>query len=77
MEPQQKNFFQRNLGWIIPVSIVVLVLLWGMGAYNSFITSNESIKGQWSQVENQYQRRFDLIPNIVVICLPFAPKSDP
>jgi len=73
MEPQQKNFFQRNLAWIIPVGIIILVLLWvvgkvflwGMGEYNSFITSNESIKGQWSQVENQYQRRFDLIPNIV------------
>lgn len=65
MEPQQKNFFQRNLGWIIPVGIIAVLFIWGIGAYNSFITSNEQIKGQWAQVENQYQRRFDLIPNIV------------
>ncbi len=66
MEPQiQKNFLQRNLGWIIPVGIIVLIGLWWMGGYNSFVTMNEQITGQWSQVENQYQRRFDLIPNIV------------
>ena len=61
----QKNFFQRNLGWIIPVGIIVLVLVWGVSAYNMFVTQNEQISGQWAQVENQYQRRFDLIPNIV------------
>lgn len=60
-----QNFFQRNLGWIIPVGIIILVVLWGVGAYNSFIIKNEQITGQWAQVENQYQRRFDLIPNIV------------
>lgn len=62
---QNQNFFQRNLGWIIPVGILVLLALWGIGAYNMFVTQNEQITSQWAQVENQYQRRFDLIPNVV------------
>lgn len=33
--------------------------------YNRLVTSNEAIDGQWAQVETQYQRRFDLIPNLV------------
>ncbi len=41
------------------------IFLWGMGAYNSMVKSDEGINGAWSQVENQYQRRFDLIPNLV------------
>jgi LemA protein len=62
---QEKGFFSRNKGWIIALGIVVLVGFWWMGSYNSFVTQNEQITGQWAQVENQYQRRFDLIPNIV------------
>ena len=66
MEPQtQKNFFQRNIGWIIPVAIIVLLGIWGIAQYNSFVSQSEQITGQWAQVQNQYQRRFDLIPNIV------------
>lgn len=45
--------------------IVVLIALYVGGTYNSLVRQNESIKGQWAQVENQYQRRFDLIPNLV------------
>jgi len=41
------------------------IFLWGMGAYNSMVKADEGINGAWSQVENQYQRRFDLIPNLV------------
>lgn len=46
---------------------LVLVILMGYGCSkrNSFITLNEGVKSQWHQVENQYQRRIDLIPNIV------------
>jgi LemA protein len=40
------------------------MLLWGVSKYNGFVTQNEQITAQWSQVENQYQRRFDLIPNV-------------
>jgi LemA protein len=51
----------------IGVIIFILVLL-GMNAcssYNSMVEKNETVTSQWQQVENQYQRRMDLIPNIV------------
>jgi LemA protein len=62
---ENKSFLQKYKGWVIAGVIIVLVVLWAVGAYNGFITQNEKITAQWSQVENQYQRRFDLIPNIV------------
>lgn len=48
--------------------IVFILLLFGMNAcssYNSMVEKNETVTSQWQQVENQYQRRIDLIPNIV------------
>lgn len=62
---EQKSFLQRNMKWVIILALLVLVAFWAVGQYNSFVTQNEGITAQWSQVENQYQRRFDLIPNIV------------
>ncbi len=48
------------------IGIVVFVLLLTAGGYyNSFVSQNNAIDGQWKQVEVQYQRRFDLIPNLV------------
>jgi len=66
MEPQiQPNFFQRNKTWIIVLGVVALLTMWGVSKYNGFVKTGEAITAQWAQVENQYQRRFDLIPNIV------------
>jgi LemA protein len=62
---EEKNFWQRNKKWIIILAIAVIVALWGVSKYNGFVTQGEQITAQWAQVENQYQRRFDLIPNIV------------
>lgn len=53
------------MNWVIVVGVVVLILLWGVTKYNTFVRQGEQITAQWAQVENQYQRRFDLIPNIV------------
>ena len=53
---------------IILLVILGLGLLLGMNgcsSYNSMVTKNETVTAQWQQVENQYQRRMDLIPNIV------------
>lgn len=50
--------------WII-LGVVVLAVLYAFGAYNGLITKNELVDNQWAQVEAQYQRRFDLIPNLV------------
>ncbi|MDL1892841.1 LemA family protein [Sphingobacteriales bacterium CHB3] len=47
------------------VGIIVLLVMWGVGAYNSLVTKDVEVSGAWTQVENQYQRRFDLIPNYV------------
>ncbi len=50
---------------IIGVVIVAVVALWFMGKYNNLVRLDEEVKTAWSQVENQYQRRVDLIPNLV------------
>ncbi len=51
---------------LIAVGVVVLLgVFYLFGTYNSFVRANEAINGQWAQVETQYQRRFDLIPNLV------------
>ncbi|MHB1316926.1 MAG: LemA family protein [Minisyncoccota bacterium] len=62
---QEKNFIQRNLGWVIAIGIVAIVIIWGVSKYNMFVSSNIGVDTQWAQVENQLQRRFDLIPNLV------------
>lgn len=51
---------------IILVGLVALVTLgWGVGGYNQLVKLNEEANKSWSQVQNQYQRRMDLIPNLV------------
>lgn len=52
-------------GWIIAAVVVVLLGVMTLGGYNSLISMNENINGKWAQVENQLQRRSDLIPNLV------------
>lgn len=49
----------------ILVLIILIPLLWLKGTYNSLVTMDENINGAWAQVENQLQRRYDLIPNLV------------
>lgn len=54
--------------WIIIIVIVVVLIgIYSMfkGTYNNMVTMGESVDAQWSQVENVYQRRADLIPNLV------------
>lgn len=54
------------LGGLGAIAILGLVIgLWYMGAYNSIQSSDESVTAAWSEVVNQYQRRSDLIPNVV------------
>jgi len=53
---------------IVAGSIIVFLLIifsWGKGMYNSMVTQEEGVSSAWSQVENVYQRRADLIPNLV------------
>lgn len=47
------------------IVVAVLLALWGVVAYNGLVSKEETVKQAWAQVENQYQRRADLIPNLV------------
>lgn len=50
---------------LILVGIAALLLFMGCNQYNGMVTSLEDVKSSWAKVESQYQRRSDLIPNIV------------
>jgi LemA protein len=56
----------KGIGCLIAVAAVALILvLWGVGQYNGLVTSQENVNQSWAQVQNAYQRRMDLIPNLV------------
>jgi LemA protein len=50
---------------VIALVIAVLLVLYGWSSYNSLVSMRETATAQWHQVETVYQRRFDLIPNLV------------
>src|SRR3989338_1869960 len=50
---------------LVILAILAIIVIAGIGMYNRLVTASQAIDGQWAQVETQYQRRFDLIPNIV------------
>lgn len=55
-------------GWIalgVIVGLILILVFYGVGRYNGMVKLQESVQSQWAQVENQYQRRADLIPNLV------------
>jgi LemA protein len=47
------------------VLLVIILFSWGSGMYNGLVNKQEAVSSQWAQVENVYQRRADLIPNLV------------
>src|SRR3989344_947510 len=57
-------YSMNKFTWAI-LGVVVVAVLYSWSLYNGLVKGNESINGQWAQVETQYQRRFDLIPNLV------------
>ena len=56
---------KKNKGLIIAVVAIVLVALWGISSYNGLVNLDETVNNQWANVETSYQRRSDLIPNLV------------
>lgn len=52
-------------GIIIIIALIALAFMWGSRIYNKLVTKDEAVSEAWSQVENVYQRRADLIPNLV------------
>lgn len=59
-----KIIFMKKL-WLILLVIILWVFALFYWKYNTLVTKEEQVNTAWAQVENQYQRRFDLIPNIV------------
>ena len=56
---------KKNKGLIITIVVIALVALWGISSYNGLVSMDENVSNQWANVETQYQRRSDLIPNLV------------
>lgn len=56
---------KKTIIWLVVIGLVVLVIGWLWSSYNRLVVMSEEVDGQWAQVETQYQRRFDLIPNLV------------
>ena len=52
-------------GLIVVLVILAILVVWGIKAYNSMVKQREAVNTAWSNVENTYQRRADLIPNLV------------
>lgn len=56
----------RKTGFII-ILIVGVIVLWGVSIYNGLVKQQEAMTTAWGQVENVYQRRADLVPNLVAL----------
>lgn len=62
-----KRLWLLIVGGIFALGAIAVLTIggWLMGTYNGLVAADEGVTGAWSQVETQYQRRFDLIPNLV------------
>jgi LemA protein len=56
---------KKSLVWLIPIAVVVILVAMLISSYNNLVQLSESVDSNWSQVQNQLQRRADLIPNLV------------
>ena len=60
-----KKMKKSTLTIIIVVAVLGIIGIWMIAAYNGFVNKQVNVEGAWAQVETQYQRRADLIPNLV------------
>lgn len=56
---------KRNTGLIIAGAVLLLLVIFVVSTYNSLVKKEEKVKQQWSEVQSTYQRRLDLVPNLV------------
>lgn len=58
--------------WLVPLAVVAVLVLYGGRLYNSIQRGDEQVKAAWAEVLNQYQRRADLVPNLVNVVKGYA-----
>jgi len=63
---------RKSSKWIVFIAVAVLIAIWGVKQYNRIVTLEEGVEAAWGQVENVYQRRADLIPNLVATVKGYA-----
>ena len=61
--------------WIV-LGIVAVILLWFIGSYNGLVSKRTAVDSAWADVQAQYQRRIDLIPNLVATVKGYATHED-
>jgi LemA protein len=54
-----------NIKTLIGLGVIALLVFVGIGKYNTMVEQEQTVEQSWAQVENQYQRRADLVPNLV------------
>ena len=62
--------------WIVVLGVLAILGLWVMNTYNKLVEQEETVESAWSQVENQYQRRADLVPNLVATVKGYASHEE-
>ena len=63
---------KKAMPWIVVLGVLAIIALWAANVYNGFISAEEQVDAAWAQVENQYQRRSDLVPNLVATVKGYA-----
>lgn len=69
MKKSSRNIVIAGIGFVI---LVIMIISFLSGSYNKMVRAEENVQAQWGQVQNVYQRRFDLIPNLVATVQGYA-----
>lgn len=64
-QPQKRKFFGLSRGLWVLIAVVAVLAIWLFSSYNGLVTQEENVNQSWANLQSQYQRRADLIPNLV------------